>query len=699
MKQYAIRVGSDFLDLPQDYFPPVEWVNSVISNELPESEKTLEFEIPATAVNDRALLGVRHMRRAQSNYAVDAVQYLNGRQYAGKLNVWRSSERGYLVNFRWGVWSKEVMNQNLRDISQPAYDSPNWFSDAEVWRNTNSDRDPWCFPMIYAPNWFADDELKEDPENRNNPDFLGFINFHNTEEFVDNRTDTLGLYGLDLGRAMNRNVLVPQPFLVHILKKGFKQLANIDVSGNFFEDQGVKKLFALNNVSIHKTGNRFYTLVYASAPIVVATGNEDLLPVDNIIEDVDGLYNDTGYYYTLSAAPLVYRFRAVLKIKRGSGWITPSQNELFVRLKERNSGIVVMEDSRADVLINDSEIEIIIENQGPFDAPQVNDEYALYLSYDDNTVNNAIVVETCSVEWRSVTENNLLKPNSSFNFGQICPDLTLGELLYGVIKQFNLKMGFQNNQLRLDFIEKNDATGSVNIRKNIQYWSDRVNGLPSIEHRTESQLVNYEDSTGDEAFVPAAFGMVACREGELSEIDNGIIPEVDQKADLIGQPLPMKVATARLARPGGSSYIAIRYFPYTKIEGYLPSYGQDKVYDRLRLMFYHGNRYEVEFSNASAFNENNEAEQLNEWGLRLTPDSFNPGGTTLVDYFHRSSKSDISKGLPISGEVVIEDTVLHDLDMNRLVHMHGRYVWLTSLQVEMKLNSGLTKCRYTGLRL
>ena len=133
----------------------------------------------------------------------------------------------------YGTETLKVFDKNLNQLPFPVVFVTPTLRDFAKTQLTKSWPDATHnFPKIYRP------EIKDEPDYDKFNLFLNnYSNNGVTSNFLENSTEVLE--GEDV--IFNRNVMAPMPYLLEILKTGFKS-EGLDISGDFVKDEMARKL-------------------------------------------------------------------------------------------------------------------------------------------------------------------------------------------------------------------------------------------------------------------------------------------------------------------------------------------------------------------------------------------------------------------------------------------------------------------------
>ncbi|SDS11473.1 hypothetical protein SAMN04487764_1488 [Gillisia sp. Hel1_33_143] len=130
-------------------------------------------------------------------------------------------------NITFGEENISTYDTDLKDLPWPVNVAADILTFARSKSQSNWPYSAFAFPMIYRP---------EISKETNYDLFEGFVNNYSNGAYLGNEVDTSGPEPV----YINRNVLAPCPYLLEILKFGFKT-AGKKVIGDIFKDEVLKK--------------------------------------------------------------------------------------------------------------------------------------------------------------------------------------------------------------------------------------------------------------------------------------------------------------------------------------------------------------------------------------------------------------------------------------------------------------------------
>jgi len=284
------------------------------------------------------------------------------------------------------------------------------------------------YPQIHTDE-YADDTNTWD-------DFKDVINNYDGNGFLVN-SSTNGLF-------INRNIIQPIPFLLHVLKQGFLD-AGYTLKGDILEDETIKQLLLFYNADyFNQIGNIIdYKLTREQHNNVV--DEPKMFYYDDTIQlKPDSTYIIKGFLFTYYSTNYDNHYFAKIKYK---------DDVLvdFVKSKyqsTKNVEITFKTDSNTDlstqilVLTGASiNFEII-----PFDAYD-------YLSISKPNAQSFRNIFDIEVTRQSENEKDEIEIIHDVNLKEVVPNITFGSLFYAFKKMFNLESNIVGKEVYINFLE------------------------------------------------------------------------------------------------------------------------------------------------------------------------------------------------------------------------------------------------------
>jgi len=216
---------------------------------------------------------------------------LDDRHFPCSLFIGDVLENKLQCNLIYGNEDLAVYNTKLKDLPWPLVIVPSLHVHAIMANRSGWPMTPYNFPMLYKP------ELREET---NYALFEGFVNNNDGTNYLTNEVDNSGAEPV----YINRNVLAPFPYLLEILRLGYKT-AGLKVFGDLFEDEILKKTLYIPKNHLEK----FKGAEYLNFNFTTPTGTETIFN-----ELVYGVYEkelvptEAGSYeisYLLNLDPII----------------------------------------------------------------------------------------------------------------------------------------------------------------------------------------------------------------------------------------------------------------------------------------------------------------------------------------------------------------------------------------------------------
>jgi hypothetical protein len=221
------------LDLSNYEFTLIEENNWLKENTI--SKYTYPGEIELTNEQDAALGNISEQNLSEYNTLLDAMFYVLGEEHEAVFEIQSIIGRNLVFQIRYGL--EEFPNYNKRLSELPLYQQDllvSIYAHAETiitqtWPAVN-----YNFPQVIT------DSIDTDAEQWQF--FEGIINKYVDGDFIENEFDAVN------NDQINRNIMVPMPYLLHIIKVGFED-AGFELQGEILDDTYYKKAtaFALND--------------------------------------------------------------------------------------------------------------------------------------------------------------------------------------------------------------------------------------------------------------------------------------------------------------------------------------------------------------------------------------------------------------------------------------------------------------------
>lgn len=217
------------LDLANYEFAQVE-ENNWFTNQL-FTKYTYPIEIELTDEQDAELEYITHQNKANKVTIFEGQFYTQGQDHDAVLEVEKIIGRVITAQIRYGFEELPNAQKKLSELPLDDFviaEPDDIFSYADSIINTTWPTHNFCFPKIWTE--------KIDTERPQWQAFEGAINNYVSGAMLENEYDVVE----DL--QINRNLMQPMPFLLHVLIKGFED-AGYTLTGDILEDPEFTKAF------------------------------------------------------------------------------------------------------------------------------------------------------------------------------------------------------------------------------------------------------------------------------------------------------------------------------------------------------------------------------------------------------------------------------------------------------------------------
>lgn len=311
------------------------------------------------------------------------------------------------------------------------------------------------FPAIFKPT------LKEKDDYS---DFQYFANNYNGNDFVSN---LINIVGSDT-YFLNRNVLMPCPYLLEMVSFGYRT-GGKKVRGSLFEDDRIKKLVLLPERFLEKFKGSTYDYWQFSLPDTTETNTLGTIGVYSrtMSPSSTGTYN---VKINLDLDPVIAKYFSLRIYRKHT--VTQVTTDEFTASSLNNR-----------VTIN-KEISINVEGD------QVNESIIveLRLLYTTQSIS-----EKNSFEY-SYKEGRLNELDTSYSLAEMMPDMTFGDFIDSIKNWLNLDITMDEEFVTIDFIDK--ALDKLEIVDNGHLEEQ----YPKIKSNTD-RLFKLNYPNGDKLFI------------------------------------------------------------------------------------------------------------------------------------------------------------------------------------------------------
>lgn len=405
-------------------------------------------------------------------------------KYLGKLLIDNAFEDAYLLltdlednilqgTIYYGKASIALLDTPLSELPFPVIETTDLLAHAKTVSEKQYPEVDYNFPMVIDPDFSSNSKYDY---------FEGVINNYADGDYVANSMETIDEEYV----AVNRNVMVPFPYIFSVLKTGFGS-ANIEMKGSFVSDQVNQKLMLFTDKYLEK--------FMSSLPegFNFTTGTNSWVGNFSISEFVKSYsINQTGSY-TINT---FLNFQQPIDVVNCT--IT-YQGETIYNTYGNNA---------------DKNTILNIETSDDFGDLIITLKLRRYTT---NTANKIGDISAYNYFGFSFEDGDLNIFPNSFSLAQIMPDLTFGEFLNKLKNWLNLEIIFGENVVTLNYIE----TKFLNIT-----FKDETEFEVVKPKRTFNQNKLFKLVTSNDSFYIGKTGIVTnvtgYRDEDITTIDMGI---------------------------------------------------------------------------------------------------------------------------------------------------------------------------------
>ncbi|WP_435263440.1 hypothetical protein [Tenacibaculum sp. nBUS_03] len=313
------------------------------------------------------------------------------------------------------------------------------------------------FPMVIDENFKSKSKYEA---------FKGVINNYKDGYFITNSNAMVD----GVVTALNKNILVPYPYLMEILKVGFST-ENIMMQGSFVSDKANEKLMVYTDSYLEKfssdlpDGFQFTTTSeFFDKGIVTATFNKPYQ------------LNQKGSY----AIDLFFNIPNELKVKEFS---VAKQDQVYF--------------TSTSNVVNESFV-LNIENID--DYGYLN--FKLTLEKTANNPSDGIGNISGFNNFRfDLLDGSLNEFPKSFSLAEVMPDMTFGSLLNKLKNWLNLEITFNKNVVTIDYIEDKFLSvplkDETHLEEEIPHIKFNQNKIYKLVHSLEEKIISKKGVVND----------------------------------------------------------------------------------------------------------------------------------------------------------------------------------------------------------
>lgn len=446
-----LKLNDQIVHLGKNAAVQLEFVNMIFEREFVLSDYSQNLEVPiagneAAFSNAQLLHSETHLQKFSFEY-----EYGGGLIFRGTAYLNGITTENYLLQLVFGLSGLTVMKKKLSELDLGGVRSiVNSVSDqAAVLAHANSlvgQQFPaieYAFPPVVSENFYGG----------KNPTWANFINKHSSVlGYLDNYISN---------GIVNRNSLVPMPFLWYVLKQALKE-DGYQIEGSFYDDAEISQLMIYSNRSIDKNDFNFGWKVVRDTPIYNAA---QLLSFNIEEYDPQNNFNLSQNKFTITAEG-TYTIQFYAEVEQQQ--VKPDVH--FVML-DINSSIIIDE---AMTIVDD----LSNGNGGYFqryshtitfvaDASMVGST-AWWQRSTGNPYVSAIIYQSyavCNIVLANQGAGVLNTFATNLDLVHHVPDITVGQLITALKEKWNLKIkpDVYKNTLRFDWVEErnNNAYGGA----------------------------------------------------------------------------------------------------------------------------------------------------------------------------------------------------------------------------------------------
>jgi len=266
--------------------------------------------------------------------------------------------------------------------------------------------------------------------------FEGLLNKRAADDFVINEYDAIE------DKQLNRNIMQPQPYVMHVLTKGFED-AGFLLAGDFTEDAKIKKMLFSEISSYYSTIN---------------TNSEQFTMNADEHSSLSGYHNTLGSYdktlaitskgrYKIAGNIIIRRYAdenfAEIKFNGERIW--------FVRYPDRPFGIKAYSEKFHTVNVN---VEFLVE--ASVDIEFISKQY-IYQHLGGEKIEGAMICDLSVTQLAEFDGSGNLVPTlitpNKIKLNKCVPDITFGKLITEFKKYKNLDIFPNGDTVYMNFIE------------------------------------------------------------------------------------------------------------------------------------------------------------------------------------------------------------------------------------------------------
>lgn len=476
-------------------------------NDVFVSSINTSHSIPITIKPDAAILEKLNLPRLSNNSGVNTkikgVLRLPNRYYKATLHIGFKSENTIQITIIYGASRLAVYSTHLKDLGWPIILTADLVTYAQSKINETWPQTPFNFPMVYKPEGLSSSNYEL---------FENYINQHKEGAFVSNFIDSSG----DEDLYVNRNVMVPFPYLLEIVRFGYLK-ENLVAVGDFMENATLNKaLYVPNQILERFDGSQFLQFSFSN-PSEFENFGTSILGVyeQSFVPNAEGNYS---LKIELNLDPVIASYFSLTIFRENA--LSQERTELKTYQSVNNR-----------VNINET-LDLVVEQQ------HVLDPLVVVLKLKSTTTN---ITGFNNFEFSFGDGQINVFPNV-FSLKDFMPDMTFGEFMNKLKNWLNLEIIEHDNLVTINFLEdkildkrKVNHSHLENPRVQITENNNRFYKLSyansdEIFHTKDGQIFSDLDNEGSDV-IPIKMDVQSLVVERNNDIVTAVIPEDKSKLD------------------------------------------------------------------------------------------------------------------------------------------------------------------------
>lgn len=287
--------------------------------------------------------------------------------------------------------------------------------------------------------------------------FEGVVNNYTNGNFIENSYDSVE------DRQLNKNMMQPMPYLMHVLEKGFLD-AGFVMKGSFPEDPEFKKALLV-------IFSEYYAISNADAFLLEVRSNE----YDSLREDYYGdPIEETGNFVETISLPEPGRYKIAgnihLRVDNHTRW-DRERFDYYPTMKSSAwlsyAGTMLWSNGLDARLYKEQifSVDVTIDYDGTGPLPSLEMDNLTYGREEGQIVQDALVVDLTVTQLAIYDVNGDLSPTlndvSDINLKKSVPDMTFGKLVTTMKNWRNLSVTPIGNEIHLNYLQKTFTTSEI----------------------------------------------------------------------------------------------------------------------------------------------------------------------------------------------------------------------------------------------